>query len=152
MRDLSPLCERARKSVSLRVDDELSEFETALLDSHLVRCAGCRQFASDAGAFTTALRSQPLKMPQTIVMPLRRRRARVRTFEVAAAALVVATVGFASLTPSLGTSERAPQIDLRTAPARAQQDDTVDVTSVRRGRLLGMTSRGWVPRRGFQIT
>ena len=152
MRDLSPICERARKGVSLRVDDELSELESALLDAHLVRCAGCRQFAFDAGAFTAALRSQPLEMPQTIVMPLRRRRARGRTLEVAAAALVVATVGFAALTSSLNTSERAPQIDLRTAPARAQQDDTIDVTAVRRGRLLGMTSRAWVPRRGFQIT
>jgi hypothetical protein len=76
----------------------------------------------------------------------------VRTFELAAAALVVATVGFAGLTQSLGTSDQPPQIDLRTAPARAQLDDTIDVTSVRRGHLLGMTSRGWVPRRGFQIT
>lgn len=138
--------------MSLRLDDELSELETALLDSHLVRCAGCRQFASDAGAFTTALRSQPLETPETLVTPLRRRRARFRTFEVAAAALVVATVGFASLAGSLGTSERAPQIDLRTAPVRAQQDDTVDLTAARRGRLLAMTSRAWVPRRGFQIT
>ena len=152
MRDLSTLCERARKCVSLRVDDELSELETALLEAHLLRCAGCRQFACETAAFTIALRSQPLETPQTIVMPLRRRRARVRTFEVAAAAAVVAAVGVASLAGSLGTSERAPQFDLRTAPARAQQDDMVELTSVRRGHLLGMTSRSWVPRRGFRIT
>ena len=49
----SLLCERARGWVSLSLDGELSEFERALLDAHLGRCAECSVFAADTGAATT---------------------------------------------------------------------------------------------------
>jgi len=51
------LCARARFWVSLRVDDELSELEGALLDAHLSRCADCREFALGADASTAAIRA-----------------------------------------------------------------------------------------------
>ena len=149
-----PLCERAQNWVSLRLDDELSEFEIALLDSHLGRCAACREFALDANAFTTVLRSRPLEEPEALViLPPLRQRLRFRASEVAAAvALVVATAGAVDLARSPGSSGGSLQIDLRQAPASATQDDTVDVVAARRAHLLAMTSRWWVPRRGFRLT
>lgn len=50
-------CERPRFWTSLRLDGELSEIESALLDAHLLRCAGCREAAESFGAATAALRS-----------------------------------------------------------------------------------------------
>ena len=51
------MCARARFWVSLRVDDELSELEGALLDAHLGRCADCREFAVGADVSTNAIRA-----------------------------------------------------------------------------------------------
>jgi hypothetical protein len=51
------LCARARFWVSLRVDEELSELEGALLDAHLGRCADCREFARGAATSTSAMRA-----------------------------------------------------------------------------------------------
>ena len=54
------LCARARFWASLRIDDELSELEGALLDAHLAQCADCATFAATAEASTAALRgSEP---------------------------------------------------------------------------------------------
>jgi predicted anti-sigma-YlaC factor YlaD len=50
-------CERPRFWTSLRLDGELSEIESALLDAHLLRCAGCREVAESFAASTAALRS-----------------------------------------------------------------------------------------------
>jgi len=57
----SAICERARSWISLREDDELSEFECALLDAHLARCAACAEFAADVSSTTLTLRAQPLE-------------------------------------------------------------------------------------------
>ena len=50
-------CDQARSFVSLRLDDALTEFETAALDRHLHACAGCREFADDAGHVVELLRA-----------------------------------------------------------------------------------------------
>ena len=49
-------CDRAREYASLRLDGELSEFERALLDSHIERCPSCRAFADDLVGLTGQLR------------------------------------------------------------------------------------------------
>jgi predicted anti-sigma-YlaC factor YlaD len=88
------LCDRARRWASLRVDGELSELETALLDAHLGRCDGCRAFAREADGIAAALRAvavERLDEPLAIaVAPLRAPRApRVRALQVAIAAALV---------------------------------------------------------------
>src|SRR5438105_4563752 len=52
-------CDRAREWVSLLLDDELSEFENALLDAHLAGCADCRAFRAGAASSTATLRHHP---------------------------------------------------------------------------------------------
>jgi predicted anti-sigma-YlaC factor YlaD len=66
------LCARARFWVSLRVDEELSELEGALLDAHLDRCADCRAFARGADASTAAIRSASYVPHAPVVLALPR--------------------------------------------------------------------------------
>jgi hypothetical protein len=66
------LCARARFWVSLRVDDELSELEGALLDAHLVRCADCREFALGTDASTAAIRAASYVRHAPVVLGLPR--------------------------------------------------------------------------------
>ena len=54
-------CERARAWVSLWADGELSELESALLDTHLAGCGECRSFARDAEELTVVLRGARLE-------------------------------------------------------------------------------------------
>src|SRR5882757_8544123 len=86
---IPPLCERACRWASLRVDGELSELESALLDDHLGRCRSCRAFARGVEDVAAALASARLERPAplALVIPSRRRRPSVRS--AAAAALVV---------------------------------------------------------------
>lgn len=49
-------CARARRWVSLRIDGELSELESALLDAHLAVCVDCRAFFDEAQALTRIIR------------------------------------------------------------------------------------------------
>lgn len=53
-------CERARQWASLRVDDSLSSFESAILDRHLRSCDDCRTFAATVATQTYLLRRAPL--------------------------------------------------------------------------------------------
>src|SRR5205809_751494 len=69
------MCERAREWASLRLDDELSEFEGALLDAHLRRCADCASYVLESGAGTAAIRGSELELlPRPVAIPLRPRR------------------------------------------------------------------------------
>ena len=68
-------CDRVRQQLSLRLDVECSEFERALLESHLRVCAACRAFASDIEGFTGALRAAPLvELAMPVQLPSQRRR------------------------------------------------------------------------------
>lgn len=49
-------CARARRWVSLRIDGELSELESALLDAHLAVCVDCRTFSDETQALTRVIR------------------------------------------------------------------------------------------------
>jgi predicted anti-sigma-YlaC factor YlaD len=91
----SAICERARSWISLRVDDELSEFECALLDAHLTRCDACADFAEDVGSMTFALRTEPLEsLSRPLAVPSRRRRNMALPARAAAsAAALLVTIG-----------------------------------------------------------
>ena len=150
-----PSCENARRWVSLRLDDELSEFETFLLDAHLRRCAACREFARDARAFTAALRSRPLEeraQPVVLVpLPQPRRRHRLILSQLATAVVLVAVIGGAMNLLPRGSGEEAARIDVRQASPSAAQDELVGSAAARRAHLLAATSRWWIPRRGLRL-
>jgi anti-sigma factor RsiW len=91
-------CERARFWASLRLDGELSELEGALLDAHLVRCAGCQAVVDGFGASTTVLRSATLERVAPVAVDLPRSPRRLRGSIAVAAVLVLGVIagGFVS--------------------------------------------------------
>jgi anti-sigma factor RsiW len=91
------------------MDGELSDFERALLDSHLERCPSCRAFADDLVAVTNRLRAAPLAQPSIMVSLPRRRFVAMRNVQVsAAAAAVVSVVGIGALFGMLHSSATGP--------------------------------------------
>lgn len=97
---ISLMCERARRWSSLRVDGELSELESALLDNHLGRCSSCRAFARGAEGIAGLLSAARLERPAplALVVPrVRRRKPALQSFAIAAfvlcASLVMAAAG-----------------------------------------------------------
>ena len=109
----SVLCERSREWISLRLDGELSELAEKMLESHLARCAGCREFESSAAAATGLVRTAPLELPeQPIAAPRGRRLALVRPVGAVAATAAAVALGFAAFLnlPSSGTLAAVPNI------------------------------------------
>ena len=111
----SVVCDRVRSQISLRLDGELSQLESRMLDSHLVRCAECRAFEIGAAAVTEQLRSaplEPLAEPVVIRRPARTWFARTQVGMAAALALVFfgAATQFAqqSNDSAFGQPERYP--------------------------------------------
>jgi predicted anti-sigma-YlaC factor YlaD len=102
-------CARACEWASLRLDDQLSEFEEVLLEAHLARCGDCRGFAASISEVTAALRSERLEQPAFAFEAPRRTRGRtvaLRTVSAAAAVAVVGVSGLVSL--QLSTSRPHP--------------------------------------------
>jgi predicted anti-sigma-YlaC factor YlaD len=146
MRRIVPAdCAQARQQLSLRIDSELSEFEDALLDSHLELCVECRAFGQSVSGFTAELRALPFERPSiSFEAPRRRRRVdavlsrSVQAASAAAAVAVVATSGFLALERS--TNNRVAAQNLRNVRAilnlheqRLQQADTAAVSPVSPG-------------------
>ena len=107
----SATCDRARAWTSRRSDGELSEFECALLDAHLARCAACATFAEDVGSITNALRASPLEqLSRPVDIAVRRRRSyRLPTAAAASAAAVVVTLaGAFAMLGSSGPKHLSP--------------------------------------------
>jgi anti-sigma factor RsiW len=143
-------CERAREWASLRVDGELSEFETRLLDRHLARCPDCAAFAADVTGYATLVRGAPLAPFRTSLTLPRRRRVSLRPRPLAAAALVAAAaVAVASF--ELGTRTQPSVQPPRVVPP-ATPDDVVGASIARRAKLLADSPHFWVGPRGFQLT
>jgi predicted anti-sigma-YlaC factor YlaD len=92
MDESGQLCERARFWASLRLDGELSELEGALLDAHVVRCAGCRATIDGFAASTTVLRSAPLERPAPVALHALRTPRRLLATIAVAAVLVLAVI------------------------------------------------------------
>lgn len=136
----SQLCERARQWASLRVDGELSELESALLDAHLGRCEACSAFTREAEGIAATLRSAALERPAPIVLDLpRRRRGRTpaRVLQAAAAATLVLVA--AGLGSALGVANRGPQSRavVRHTAMVAMEDNANRLRQLRRPALVG---------------
>jgi anti-sigma factor RsiW len=90
-------CDRARAWASLELDGELSQLESALLASHVRRCAPCATAVAEMRAATSLLRAAPpeaLSRPLTIAAPpARRRPLAVRLALAATLAALAASLG-----------------------------------------------------------
>jgi ferric-dicitrate binding protein FerR (iron transport regulator) len=105
---LAAECERARTWASLSTDGELSQFGQAQLRAHVGRCAACAAFARNLETLAEELRRAPLEQPTTDVMPVARRSAARRAFQLGAAAAAVAiAASLGSLAGSLSSREPA---------------------------------------------
>jgi hypothetical protein len=98
-------CARARFWASLRIDDELSELEGALLDGHVARCADCAAFAAGIEASTAALRAVPAASHTPVAVAFRAPPGRVLA-EMIAAAVVIG----AALLGGLGDGSRVTNV------------------------------------------
>jgi predicted anti-sigma-YlaC factor YlaD len=112
-------CERARQWASLRLDDELSALEVALLERHLGSCRECREFEARIRATAGLLREAPTEVTAHSFQAPRRRVQRLavhrgRTALVAAAALALGALAGSLLErPSAPAPEApAPQLSL----------------------------------------
>jgi ferric-dicitrate binding protein FerR (iron transport regulator) len=128
-------CARACEWASLRLDDQLSEFEEVLLEAHLARCAGCRSFAASISDLTGALRSARMEEPTFAFEAPRRtggRRIALRAVSAAAAVAVVGVSGLVSL--QLSTSGARPG-------AAAAERKLIGLKERQMNELTGGTSR-----------
>jgi predicted anti-sigma-YlaC factor YlaD len=91
------LCERARRWASLRIDGELSELESALLDNHLGRCRSCSAFACGIEDVAAALAGARLERPAPLALVLPKRRLTAAWLQSAAASTLVVAAGVAAL-------------------------------------------------------
>ena len=135
-------CERAREYASLALDDELSQFEHALLRAHLEQCDGCRSYQVGLVVTTDRLREASLeRLSHPITLP-RRQRVSFRGVQVGlVAALVVTAVGLGSVFSSLGSGDGVvpPNASLpSTGESREMQD-------IRRERLQEVAFRPSAP-------
>jgi predicted anti-sigma-YlaC factor YlaD len=90
----SVTCTRVREQISLRLDDELSELEQRMLDSHLARCDECRVYDESVVEFTSVLRdAPPVPLPRPILVSHGRRISIARLQIGVAAALALAALG-----------------------------------------------------------
>lgn len=123
-------CDRARRWVSVALDEGLSDLEGRLLDVHLSRCDECRAFERRVGGITRELRDAELvSLERPIALPHRQRR--LSAFRVAsasaAAAAAVAVFGVFALATS-GEQVR---------PALNVQDtEAFDVRQARRAQMV----------------
>ncbi|HEX6762754.1 MAG TPA: zf-HC2 domain-containing protein [Gaiellaceae bacterium] len=108
----SRLCSRARFWVSLRLDDQLSELESALLDAHLAGCAYCRSFARTSMLATDELR----EAPPAAHAPVSVRAAPRRGTRPLAIALTAAVVTAAAVAGGIVRNVFAPASESAPAP------------------------------------
>jgi anti-sigma factor RsiW len=123
----SPACERARTQLSARFDGELNELEDTELRRHLAVCSSCSAYEAEVGSFSRMLRTAPLVEPEFPIFVPRTRRFAARVQVGAAAAAVVATVVFASLSGALKGRELASPVhflNASAAPRPAYLDST----------------------------
>jgi len=136
-------CARACEWASLRLDDQLSEFEEVLLEAHLVRCADCRAFAASISDLTGALRASPLEQPTFAFEAPRQTRGRTFALRAISAAAAVAVVGVSGLVSlQVSTTRTRPGVSaverkVMTLKERQMNDLTRATTrqriSIRRG-------------------
>jgi ferric-dicitrate binding protein FerR (iron transport regulator) len=140
-------CERARAWVSLRLDEEISELEDALLEAHLRRCASCRKFEESVRSMVVVLRSQPLEEIDHPVVVSGRRRLPMRPGAVASAAAALAAVVGVATVLSTQPTKRPPT----PAPAPTPAADVRDDQDIKQLRALRVLQLGGRPPRGAGI-
>jgi ferric-dicitrate binding protein FerR (iron transport regulator) len=128
------LCARARFWASLRVDDELSELEGALLDAHLARCAECREFEAASAGSAALLRTAPLEAATPVVLPRDASRRGALLGTIGAAALVGAAM-VAGLVQGGGAGGSAPAA-VRSVAVVASVETPDQLRRLRRTSLL----------------
>jgi predicted anti-sigma-YlaC factor YlaD len=117
----SSSCQRVREQVSLLLDDELSQLERRMLDSHLRRCAECAAYADDVTTFTDQIRYAPLEvLERQIVVQRRRRMPAIRVQAGVAAALAFAALGLGSQLATGPTSELSAFGTITRYPTQAE--------------------------------
>jgi anti-sigma factor RsiW len=133
-------CERAREYASLALDDELSQFEHALLRAHLEQCDGCRSYQVGLVVTTDRLRNASLeRLSRPVALP-RRQRVSFRGVQVGlVAALVVVAVGLGGILSSLGSESVRPNVSLPKAGESQEMQD------IRRERLQEIGFRPSAP-------
>lgn len=109
----SVVCDRVRAQISLRLDGEISQLESRMLESHLARCAECSMYEAGVGAVTAELRAAPLEtLGHPIVVGRPRRQLSLARVQVGvAAALAVAVLGAISQIGAPGTEPPAASPD-----------------------------------------
>jgi hypothetical protein len=129
-------CARIGELLSLELDGELSELESARLESHLVHCAHCASLKSELAGLTLALRSAPLeRLARPIALP-RRTRLSLRPLQIGAAAATVAVAaGLAGLS-GIGRGQHAAQ-QPHYVPGASRTTDSIDaLRTLRRSELI----------------
>jgi anti-sigma factor RsiW len=90
-------CERSIKAISLRLDGEITELESAALDRHLAECERCSEIAAHTAAMTAVLREAPLvELERQVVVTSPRRARRQLVRRTAAVVLVGAGLAVAA--------------------------------------------------------
>lgn len=140
-------CDRARGWVSLRLDDEISELEQALLESHLRRCAACTEFEASIRGAVLALRARPLERMEQPIAVVGRRRAHFRPGTVAGVAAVMAAVVGVSTVLSTQAAKR-PTSHVPTPTPVASVADDQDLKQLRNLRVIQL---GGLPPRGSGV-
>jgi anti-sigma factor RsiW len=128
LRAQNRVCDRAREYSSRSLDGELSDFERALLETHLERCDACRAYAVELAAIITRLRLEPLEaLPHPVSLPSRRR-VRARALQGAAAVAAAAVAATAGLVGSLQShpNQARPNLNLE-ALIRADDVNSGDI-------------------------
>ena len=134
----SRLCSRARFWVSLRLDDQLSELEGALLDAHLAACPACSSFAAESEQATSELRDAPPARHAPVHLELPRRRARTPLVAAFAAAVIAAAALAGGVVRDVLSSSSEPTSAPRPVAVVASSADSSDgLRELRRSSLLG---------------
>jgi predicted anti-sigma-YlaC factor YlaD len=129
------LCERARRWASLRLDGELSELESALLDNHLGRCRSCSAFASGIEDVAAALTGARLERPAPLALVLPKRRLKGAWLQSAAASTLVVAAGVAALVG--GVAQHGSRVVASKQVAMVQAIETPDeIRALRRTVLI----------------
>jgi predicted anti-sigma-YlaC factor YlaD len=140
-------CDRAREWVSLRLDDEISELEDAVLEAHLRRCGACREYEASVRGAVLALRARPLERMDQPIVVTGRRRALLRPAAVARVAAVVAAVVGVTTVLSTQAAKGPATHSSNTVPVASVPDDQ-DLKQLRTLRVLQLGGR---PPRGTGI-
>jgi predicted anti-sigma-YlaC factor YlaD len=118
------VCDRSRAWISLRLDGEISQIESALLRAHLTVCADCRSFGDDVAWQTEQLRAASFQRRQIPVSIPRRRSFARRPLEMGTA-LAAAAAASIALVVGIGGSHARTDVP----PARVVPESPVGLRS-----------------------